>query len=227
MAIRWLSHKNASIDMDHDRHLAAKISTALIRNAGVWDKVLEYIKNNFGSVDEAFDQLAALQAEGNPQETQAGALDRAKAWALAGLLGLAMGISPQEVLAGNIKDYRARADAAFSEMDKEFEVTPGFENFKVKIFNSVINLSADQIQHAGRIAWPKIFQQIKPGSYRLSDGSSCTVTWVSKHDLERQQSEAVVYNALSNWSLHGENNRLSLYGPNPSGDALIVVAIAR
>lgn len=120
--------------MDYDRHLQARINQAVLeRQAGLWQKVFDYIQANFGGLDEAIETLKKLQAESQPPqegqepapiEPEAALWDRAKAWALAALIGAAMGISPEQVIASDTYQIKtAIVDMMSQSGDKSSEGT--------------------------------------------------------------------------------------------------------
>ena len=102
-----------------DYNLYLSVRASLNRKAGVWQDVIEFIKSNFGSLEEAIkslEQLASMsQGDSGEISAQAGAFDKAKAWTLAGLIGLAMGVSPQQVLAGDITQLRSQLVKLYGE----------------------------------------------------------------------------------------------------------------
>ena len=97
-------------------------ATRVAEDQSLWYNVFEFIKAQFGgSLDAALQMLEDYKAQSSQQgpqdgqqslEQTAGLVDTAKAWALATLLGAAMGISPQEVLAtdmSNLHNYVSQA----------------------------------------------------------------------------------------------------------------------
>lgn len=135
-------------------------TSSLTRNAGVWDKVVEYIKSNFGGIDDAFEQLAAAQeavASGELEPAQSGLFDKAKVWALFALLSAATGTN---AWSGDLAALRSQVESAIGSgqtmaVDEELGKTK--ETLRKRFQQKGVDVTEEQLDNA--------VHQITEGTY--------------------------------------------------------------